>query len=265
MGYLAEVCDRLCSARDASPAAALRALAHRILDEHRPALAVVSVGSENFALHDAQQGLESAAQELLDAADALDHVTEKINAYIGDVFPALTAPPIPTSPEDWQPAERSVSVPHPARRYSADGPGQGVDLALTREWSAAVASALPERTSPRTTGVCVLGDGSHVRITSCRDEDAAQAELLLLNSPHFPPPRVPDGGFAVADHVETKIAHRMRRLGITHAVVVLNNRVCGGIYSCTDAVRAILPLGYTLVVWQPGSDRPLELKGRAQP
>ncbi|WP_210407995.1 DddA-like double-stranded DNA deaminase toxin [Allokutzneria sp. NRRL B-24872] len=264
MGYLAEVCNRLCMARDASPAAALRSLAQRILDEHRPSLAMVSVGRENFALQDAQQGLESAAQEFLDAADALDHVTEKINTYIGDVFPALAAPTIPTFPEDWKPAERSVSVPHPARRYSPDGPGQSLDLALTREWAAAIAALLPERTSQRTTGVCVVGDGSHALVTSCRDEDATQAELFLLNSPHFPRTRQ-DGAIGAADHVETKIAYRMRTLGITYAAVVINNTVCGGPLSCPRAVRAILPKGYTLVVWEPEADEPFVLEGRAQP
>jgi hypothetical protein len=265
MSYLTEVYDRLRAARDASPADDLRALAARILDEHRPTLATVSVGSTHYALYAVQQGLESAAQDFLEAANALDQITEKVNAYVGDVFPTGPPPATNTTTADQQPAELSVSVPHPARRHAPDGAGQGLDLAFTKEWADAVARGLPKRTSTRTTGICALGDGAQIEVVSCRDADAVQAELILVNSPDFPRPRSPVGGFDAATHVETKIAYRMRAYGITFAAVVINNEVCDGIYGCMYAVPAILPRGYTLVIWEPGAVKPIRLRGKAQP
>ncbi|MCP3802566.1 hypothetical protein NLX83_25165 [Allokutzneria sp. A3M-2-11 16] len=267
MSYLTEVYKRLRAARDASPANELRALARRILDEHRPGLAAVSAGSENSTLYDVRQGLETAAQDFLDAANALDQVTEKINAYVGDVFLTGSPPTTPCAAQDREPAERSVSVPHPARGHAPDGIGEALDHALTKDWAVNIARRLPERVGPRdrTTGLGVLGDGSHVEVVSGGDQDAVQAELILVNASHFPRPRSQTGGFDTAKHVETKIAYRMREQGITYAAVVINNEICDGVYGCTYAVPAILPRGYTLVVWEPGATKPIRLRGKAQP
>ncbi|WP_272480978.1 DddA-like double-stranded DNA deaminase toxin, partial [Actinoalloteichus caeruleus] len=44
-----------------------------------------------------------------------------------------------------------------------------------------------------------------------------------------------------ARHAETKLAVRQAETSVTHTVVVLNNRMCDGLYGCTEAVAAILP------------------------
>ncbi|GAA3988576.1 hypothetical protein GCM10022247_03860 [Allokutzneria multivorans] len=49
------------------------------------------------------------------------------------------------------------------------------------------------------------------------------------------------------------------------AGVLDRGEVCDCVYGCIYAVRAILPRGSTLVVWEPGATRPLQLPGKAQP
>ncbi|WP_030229144.1 DddA-like double-stranded DNA deaminase toxin [Actinoalloteichus caeruleus] len=49
---------------------------------------------------------------------------------------------------------------------------------------------------------------------------------------------------------------------VTHTVVVLNNRMCDGLYGCTEAVAAILPRGFSMTVWEPGRGQPTIIEGR---
>ncbi|MCP3803315.1 hypothetical protein NLX83_28955 [Allokutzneria sp. A3M-2-11 16] len=58
-------------------------------------------------------------------------------------------------------------------------------------------------------------------------------------------------------------AYRMRQENITYAVVVLTKRMRRGGFDCYTAVCAILPLGSTLVVWEPDSDQPKIIEGKA--
>jgi len=106
-------------------------------------------------------------------------------------------------------------------------------------------------------------DGTQTRIVSGQDSESSRALLALRNSPHWP--QSGDGGEFVADHIEVKTALRMREQGITHAVVIINNRMCQGLRSCTVAVEAILPVGYVLEVWEPGASAPKILRGKARP
>jgi hypothetical protein len=204
MSYLTKVYDQLRAARADIPADALRVLEGRIMDEHRPAVATIAVGSDKRA-------------------------------------------PVP--------------APHQAKPAA----GQALDHARTRDWVRNIAGRVPERTGPTTTGVRVTPDGTQVEVISGHDPESDRAELTLLDSPHFPRVPVRGGGLGVADHVETKIAQRMRDQGTPYAAVVLDNRVCDGRWGCEFAVPAILPLGYTLLVWQPGAERPLTLRGKARP
>lgn len=126
-----------------------------------------------------------------------------------------------------------------------------------------MARELPERRSGQTAGIVVDPDGTRTRLVSGRDPDSAQVLLALRNSPHWPQEQ--DGYPAAADHVESKAAMRMREQGITHAVVVVNNRMCAGDLDCYTAVQAILPVGYVLEVWEPGASAPKILRGKARP
>jgi len=52
---------------------------------------------------------------------------------------------------------------------------------------------------------------------------------------------------------------------VTNADVAINNPegVCEGVFSCTNAVPAILPEGSAMNVWFPGAADPTVLNGRA--
>ncbi|MFE4826696.1 DddA-like double-stranded DNA deaminase toxin [Streptomyces sp. NPDC056672] len=57
----------------------------------------------------------------------------------------------------------------------------------------------------------------------------------------------------------------MRQNGVSDATVVMNNSegVCGGMYGCQNAIRAILPERSTMSVWYPGATEPAVISGEA--
>jgi hypothetical protein len=71
--------------------------------------------------------------------------------------------------------------------------------------------------------------------------------------------------YPAAQHVEAQYAMWMRQNGITDATVIINKvgGVCGGMYGCDKAVKAILPRGSTMTVWYPGAQEPEVLPGEA--
>lgn len=132
---------------------------------------------------------------------------------------------------DWRPAD-------PASRRPAD---------KTTGWFFAEGVA---------TETIVSGEGSKA------DPDPLwqEAAKLLAAAPdiQLPSPRAPH---PVASHAETKAVVWMRQNQITYSVAVINNKSgpCGEEtdppYKCTDAIRAILPVGSTLVVWWWSADK----------
>jgi hypothetical protein len=81
-----------------------------------------------------------------------------------------------------------------------------------------------------------------------------EAVKLLAAAPGIEQPH-PLAAHPAASHSETKAAVRMRQNKVTYAVAVINNRLgpCGQErdqpLGCTSAVRAILPVGSSMVVW----------------
>jgi len=144
-------------------------------------------------------------------------------------------------------ARTGPTAPHPSTGTRA------LDGTWNPRWAAQVARELPERPGGQgpTTGLVYGPDGSCIRVVSGQDTESARALLALRNAPGWRQDR--DGYTDVAGHVETKTAVRMREQGITHAVVVINNRMCDGPLDCYTAVGAILPIGYVLDVWDPGA------------
>ncbi|WP_052391606.1 DddA-like double-stranded DNA deaminase toxin [Streptomyces sp. NRRL B-24484] len=95
------------------------------------------------------------------------------------------------------------------------------------------------------------------------DKDAINSYFVSLG--------VPDGLSIVAD-VEVKLAWKMRNKGVENLEIVINKPAgpCTGLYSCTAAVPAILPEGYTLTVWYKDefgvlAKDPVPLVGKAAP
>ncbi|WP_425684103.1 DddA-like double-stranded DNA deaminase toxin [Micromonospora sp. DT31] len=116
-----------------------------------------------------------------------------------------------------------------------------------------------------TTGQVVDDAGNKIGgpVSSGRDGSHRAIQDLLQGS-GVPMPR--NAPHPAADHVEAKIALAMRRRGISHANVVINNGrgVCGGPFSCQSAVPAILPAGSRMTVWYPtpGGLRSFTLTGK---
>ncbi|MBB5159446.1 DddA-like double-stranded DNA deaminase toxin [Saccharopolyspora phatthalungensis] len=139
------------------------------------------------------------------------------------------------------------------------------DTAHDRDWAEHARSRLPKRKKgDQTTGFGYDRDGTEHHITSGRDPAfSEEARLILHNSPRF----LTDhrGAPTVVLHVEVKYALMMRRAGQTYGVVVLNKAICDLRRGCGAAVRAILPQGSVLVVWEPGATKPIELLGEARP
>ncbi|AUS80412.1 hypothetical protein C1701_21010 [Actinoalloteichus sp. AHMU CJ021] len=163
------------------------------------------------------------------------------------------------APADEPPQGRSL--PHPSNTPWEAALGTGV------AWVAWARDQLPERPRGRgqTTGIILGGsDGSGERMVSGHEPESDLAGLILATSDVFPEHRLRDLAIAdVARHVETKLAVRQAEAGVTHTVVVLNNRMCDGLYGCTEAVAAILPRGFSMTVWEPGRSRPTIIEGKA--
>ncbi|WP_144311998.1 DddA-like double-stranded DNA deaminase toxin [Actinopolyspora erythraea] len=85
------------------------------------------------------------------------------------------------------------------------------------------------------------------------DIAAQEIDIFLKNHPQFPKQRRADVPIASAEHVETKIAMEMRKRGLEHLTVVINNP--------RGVLSAILPQGSSITVWLPGADVPSELYG----
>ncbi|MFB9908840.1 DddA-like double-stranded DNA deaminase toxin [Allokutzneria oryzae] len=248
------------------PQEALRELVRRIHDEIRPRVyAVADNGSnaENYPLRDALNLLGSAAQDFADAANDLDRCIEQINHYRVEVFPNDVAPTVAMSPRDRASSPDNTEVPHPSR-----WDGHALVGTLDPAWAEQVRRTMlrPTEGSKQTRGTWFTADGVSIPMLSGSDSKGETAAIgqKLIDSPLFPP--MPKGFNPDASrHVETKGAHRMRQENITYAVVVLIKRMCRGGFDCYTAVRALLPLGSTLVVREPDSDRPKIIEGEAQP
>ncbi|MFI7059852.1 DddA-like double-stranded DNA deaminase toxin [Kribbella sp. NPDC050124] len=113
----------------------------------------------------------------------------------------------------------------------------------------------------KTRGVWRDDDGIEHDLVSGRHEDdfdAAQrhAERLgIVRKPH---------GITTAADVELKFAMRMRREGIRHAEIILNNKPCEGQLSCDELLDRFLPDGASLTVYGPNNFKCIYPKRRQQ-
>uniref|UniRef100_UPI0004C2A3EA DddA-like double-stranded DNA deaminase toxin n=1 Tax=Actinoalloteichus cyanogriseus TaxID=2893586 RepID=UPI0004C2A3EA len=108
-------------------------------------------------------------------------------------------------------------------------------------------------------------EGSGERTVSGCGLESDLAGLILATSDVFPEHRLRDLAIVdVARHVETKLAVRQAESGVTHTVAVINHRVCDGDWGCIQAVAAILPVGFSMTVWEPGRTRPTVIEGKAK-
>jgi hypothetical protein len=99
-------------------------------------------------------------------------------------------------------------------------------------------------------------DGTSHWYASGQDADSDNAQTVGRAAGVFPM----HGTVITVDHVEVKVAARMRQARVGAGVLVINNPSgpCGqdtrGQYSCSIVVPKLLPIGTSLAVWWPGPD-----------
>ncbi|SDK29726.1 SCP1.201-like deaminase [Actinopolyspora mzabensis] len=210
-----------------------------------PTLTEIGQGSTSPELAQAVALLDRA-RELIDDVLALSENTRgHLVGYLATLGVSGEQPP--------------PSLPHPSTT-----PRIPTDASRNRSWIDQVRERLPKYTGGQTTGLTYDQDGTELTESSGRDDESERARLTLHNSTVFPS-FDPRGAPGVYTHVETKYAQRMKERGQTYGVVILNKDMCTGPQRCMIAVRAILPRGYTLVVWEPGKQHPVTIHGEAQP
>ncbi len=97
-------------------------------------------------------------------------------------------------------------------------------------------------------------DGNTDVVQSGRDTGREHQDIAdHLRKEGFPPGGV--GGVTVGEHVEGKVAWRLRNSGERYAELVINNVMCGGPFSCKKLLPYILRPGQTMTVHDPVSTR----------
>lgn len=216
------------------------------LDEHgRPTLAEVTDGSSSDELAQAVALFDQAREAIDDALALCENTRQHVLDYLTELGLARYGDSPP-------------SLPHPSST-----PRVPTDSAGDRSWVDQVRGRLPLREGGQTVGLIYDQDGNEFQEASGREGVSERARLTLHDSETFP--ANPRGAPAAFTHVETKYAQRMKETGQTYGVVVLNNAMCTGPQRCAVAIRAILPRGATLVVWEPGATQPIEIRGEARP
>ncbi|MCI2418826.1 hypothetical protein MOQ72_15395 [Saccharopolyspora sp. K220] len=236
-----------------------------VVDKLSTALAALTTAQN--ALEEAEQGLavlhgtnSAEALEILSTHQQLSNqlfdqwaLVDRAQAIVETFRRSLAV----TSAENTPP-----SIPHPSNWPD--------DSTSAAEWDAIWASCqlsqLPDfYKGEKTHGFTFDRDGQREHWTSGYDEILSErANLILMNSEHFPTLPNQDASPEVVKHVETKIAASMQR-GDIHGVVLVNRAMCRGSLNCRRAIEAILPLGSTLTVWEKGSTTPVVIRGKARP
>lgn len=137
----------------------------------------------------------------------------------------------------------------------APKPGQLTDAQVNE-----IMKKLPERsdTNRKTSGRWVDSSGQEQGpLHSGRDEDSRRAAELLRKL-GIGPAR---GTLLSTEHVEVKLAARLRDGGSGHVSVVINNTPCGGRYSCDRLLPQILKLGQAVTLHWPGGKKTYDGKG----
>ncbi|NYH80318.1 hypothetical protein FHR84_003675 [Actinopolyspora biskrensis] len=211
-----------------------------------PTLTEVGEGSTSSELAEAYASFERA-RELIDDVLALsDNTREHLINYLATLGVHGEKPP--------------PSLPHPSTLGRVP-----IDTARDRSWIDQIRERLPRYEGGQTSGLIYDQDGNEQILVSGRDRELSDRIRLALDTSSVYPPHRGDASPVVDTHVEAKYAQRMKEAGQTYGVVVLNNRMCPDPWGCHAAVRAILPRGSTLAVWEPGESRPIEIRGEEAP
>jgi len=119
---------------------------------------------------------------------------------------------------------------------------------------------LPERsdTNRKTAGRWVGADGrERGPVSSGRDDDSRHAAEVLQKLGVGPV----RGSLLSTEHVEVKLAARLRDATHKQVSLVINNTPCGGRYSCDRLLPQILKVGQALTLHWPGGKKTYNGKG----
>jgi len=262
---LQRVAQELVAALDEMPRVVgyLHDMARRCRDN----AAYVGGMSSNPAAQRAAMQLDEAARRCDEAADYLARTSPKARGWAEQmVSGARTAGPSP-SPDQSRP-DGAVSSKRPEegqlrgdRAAARRRPPEVADASddqrrgnkphskVTPEEGQRVVRRMPIRApGDKTRGIWIDDDGNEHDLISGEHEPDYQAaqrfaeKLGLVRGPHK---------LSTAADVELKFAMRMRREGIRHAEIVLNNRPCEGRLGCNRLLKLFLPDGASLTIHGP--------------
>lgn len=203
--------------------------ASEVIGEGRHALAAALGGAADGEAVDALTAHDAVGRQLAEVGELLRAVVARIETYRAQLGVAQASPAAPRG------GTVNAAVPRP-------GPHPN--------------SALPRPPRPgKTHGRWVTRDGDTVMLESGRGGEyyrAARTRAVELGLTYGRP----NAEAAVARHVEIQFAARMRALGIRHAEIEVNRRVCGTRAgrdddlsdTCDKQLPRFLPPGATLRV-----------------
>ncbi|MFD3399853.1 DddA-like double-stranded DNA deaminase toxin [Kribbella sp. NPDC058693] len=245
---------------------------HDRAQKYREAAGWVGSTSNNPSARMAAMQLDEAARRCEEAAHFLTQARQPGIQWVQQMVSGIrTTEPSGGSTGD-QPFGPGGSPRSPERRRDddravpeADKPGKtagaGDDASpeddqsaprLTHKDAWRLFQKLPDRTKsgvsrPKTRGKWIDHDGVEQDLVSAEDDESATIREFLRERNIGPE----TGEIMSPSHVETKFGMFMRRNGLKHESIVINNIPCEGEWSCGELLRDILPPGATLTVFGP--------------
>jgi SCP1.201-like deaminase len=208
------------------------------------AIREAAAGSSNPEPEEIAQAWEAAGTTARDLIELLRHVDGLIVQYQRRLgAPGNAPPPTPGSGN-----QQGRAAPRPGASNLTDAQ---VDEIMKK---------LPERsdTNRKTTGRWIGAEGrERGPVNSGRDDDSCHAAEVLQKL-GIGPVR---GSLLSTEHVEVKLAARLRDATHKHVSVVINNTPCGGRYSCDRLLPQILKVGQALTLHWPGGKKTYNGKG----
>ncbi|WP_326956273.1 DddA-like double-stranded DNA deaminase toxin [Amycolatopsis sp. NBC_01286] len=201
------------------------------LDEAATDLAKVTQGTKALSVEQAQAFVVEARRGISALSARLDTVSRNLAAYRVDLAGPPVVAPIPAKPP-VEPATVTASraeLPPPVRVGKGDKT-HGL-------WSAAGS-----------------GEQSRLLISGKRktDEEDPDEPSFAEVQAYFRKIGLPP--YAIASHVEAKLAVRMAKTGLRDVTVTLNHVPCPGKGGCDEELENILPNGFSLSVYGESGD-----------
>ncbi|MCZ7423740.1 hypothetical protein O7605_29955 [Verrucosispora sp. WMMA2121] len=208
-------------------------------------------------LNTVRLGLSKQRQRTLSLADQVDQATRRLTAVIGTSTNPYARATLARLAAGGQRLREGAQLAHGAEEAVASyvgiitgtkvgvtGGGESTDsvapaVAQTRPQKAAVDEIRPQVGRDVAAGRLYDSDGRPLTPLVGPGDTGAGAGLA-----------VPLPSLRFITHIESNATAHMRRHGIRHAVLYTNMRPCLGEDGCAQNIKATLPAGYRLTVYQ---------------